>query len=157
MLAFLGVGGIWLIYGWRVRHVQARNATLKILVDEQTREIREKNASLKTVNDEIEEKNISLATSYEESQAINSHLIETNQALEERSDQLREALEKNKEILGITVHDLKNPLGGIIGLAEMVLEDMEMSHQAAYDSAAEHIPLLKEEAERMLSIIQQTT
>ena len=65
-------------------------------MEEQTREIREKNASLEAVNSEIEEKNISLAVSYEESQAINSNLIFTNQALEERSDQLRDALEKKQ-------------------------------------------------------------
>ena len=155
VLAVLGIGGIGAMYRWRVRQVQARNATLKKLVEEQTREIREKNASLEAVNSEIEEKNISLAVSYEESQAINSNLILTNQALEERSDQLRDALEKNKEILGVTVHDLKNPLGGIIGLAEMVLEDVEEGLQEGFDSAADHLPLLKEEAERMLGIIQQ--
>ena len=64
-------------------------------------------------------------------------------------------LKKNKEILGVTVHDLKNPLGGIIGLAEMVLEDMQEGLQEGFDSAADHLPMLKEEAERMLGIIQQ--
>ena len=103
--------------------------------------------------DLYEHSNLSLSAAYEESTVINDNLIATNKSLEERSDQLREALEKNKEILGITAHDLKNPLGGIIGLAEIVLVDMEEGIEATYDSALDNIPLLKEEAERMLQII----
>ena len=155
MMIALGLGSIALLYGWRVREVRARNERLKQLVDEQTREIREKNASLKEVNQKVEEKNISLAAAYEEAQWINDSLIETNTSLENRTDQLREALEANKEILSVTAHDLKNPLGGIIGLAEMVLEDLNDGFQTAYDSAADNIPLLKQEAERMLQIIQE--
>ena len=56
---------------------------------------------------------------------INQELLEANHKLEGRTDSLREAVEKNKELLGIAAHDLKNPLGGIIGLADMILEDME--------------------------------
>ncbi len=83
---------------------------------------------------------------------FNNELLETNKKLEGRTDSLREAVEKNKELLGIAAHDLKNPLGGIIGLADMILEDMEAGVQATYESALEHVPLLKEEAERMLVI-----
>lgn len=83
-------------------------------------------------------------------------LLETvNDELESRSSQLRNALESNKEILGITAHDLKNPLGGIIGLAEMVLEDTRTGPQAAYDSVVDNVPTLKEESERMLQIIKE--
>ena len=65
---------------------------------------------------------------------------------------LREALEANKEILGITAHDLKNPLAGIIGLAEMILADADDG--SASESVAENLPMLKGEAERMLKIVQ---
>ncbi|MEM8486380.1 MAG: two-component regulator propeller domain-containing protein [Bacteroidota bacterium] len=86
---------------------------------------------------------------------FNNELLETNKKLEGRTDSLREAIEKNKELLGIAAHDLKNPLGGIIGLADMILEDMEAGIQATYESAVEHVPLLKEEAERMLLITKK--
>ena len=91
---------------------------------------------------------------YEVSQALNYHLMGTNSMLENSMDQLRDSLEAHKEVLGITVHDLKNPLGGIIGLAEMLIEDLDDGPQATYDSAVEHIPMLKDEAERMLLIIK---
>ena len=100
------------------------------------------------------EAQLSLLVAYEESQVINDNLITTNRKLEDQSDQLRESLEANKEILGITVHDLKNPLGGIIGLAEIVLEDAREKPSQAFDSVEDNIPTLKEEAERMLQIIK---
>ena len=104
---------------------------------------------------EINAKNVSLSVAYEEAQVINDSLIETNRMLENSMDQLRDALEANKEILGITAHDLKNPLGGIIGLAEMVIHDFEHGVQSTYESAVDNIPMLKDEAERMLKIIKE--
>ena len=139
------IGGLFLgsvkrINRYQTRRLQTRNETLKQLIEEQTEEIKLKNDSL--------------AVAYEEAQVINNNLIETNRILENSMDQLRETLEANKEILGITAHDLKNPLGGIIGLAEMIIEDFELGVQATYDSAVDNIPMLKDEAERMLQIIK---
>ena len=88
-------------------------------------------------------------------ESANRKLEILNQRLEDRSEHLREALEVNKEILGITAHDLKNPLGGIIGLADMVLLDYEENPVAASDSARENLPILKAEAERMLQIVKE--
>lgn len=129
----------WVINRYQTRRLQARNAYLNRLVEEQTEEIRAQNASLQDA--------------YHEVQIINDDLKKTNNALENRTDKLREALESNKEILGITAHDLKNPLGGIIGLAEMIIDDIEEGMQSTYDSAVENMPLLKTEAERLLQII----
>ena len=153
VLILTGLGCVGIVYRWRIKQVQVRNEKLKQLVGEQTREIREKNTSLEAVNQQIEHKNVSLAAAYEEAQVINDNLISMNQSLEKRTDQLRESLEKNKEILGITAHDLKNPLGGIIGLAEIILEDIQDDPDMAFESTVENLPLLKSEAERMLKII----
>ena len=105
--------------------------------------------------EEINAQNLSLSAAYEQAQVINDNLIETNRILENSMDQLRDALESNKEILGITAHDLKNPLGGIIGLAEMVLEDTRKKPADAFHTVEDNIPMLKEEAERMLNIIKE--
>lgn len=137
----LTIGGIiWAVNRIQTHRLHARNVYLNRLVEEKTEEIRSKNDSLQDA--------------YYEVQVINDDLKKTNSALENRTDKLREALEINKEILGITAHDLKNPLGGIIGLAEMLLEDLKEGMQATYKSASDHIPLLKDEAERMLQIIK---
>ena len=148
LTGFIVLGGlVWGGTRLQTRRLQARNNMMARLIDEQTEEIRAKKASL-------EEAVESLEVAYEEVTVINEDLTRTNHALENRTDQLRDALEANKEILGITAHDLKNPLGGIIGLAEMVLEDLAAGPKATYQSASDNIPLLKSEAERMFQIIK---
>ncbi len=74
--------------------------------------------------------------------------------LEERTADLLRALEQNKEILGITSHDLKNPLGGIIGLADILIEDFsDLGDDPLINEGLENVYLLKTEAERMLRIV----
>ncbi len=85
----------------------------------------------------------------------NNQLEVVNNQLEEQSNQLRKTLEANKEILGVTAHDLKNPLGGIIGLAEMVLLDCNEKPEHALISVEENLPMLRDEAERMLHIVKE--
>lgn len=138
-LGLFGIG-LWAINGIQTRRLQARNKLLNHLVDEKTEEIRGKNALL--------------SDAYYEVQSMNDNLTRSNKSLQERTDRLREALETNKEILGITAHDLKNPLGGIIGLAEMVLLDTEEHQAVSKESVLENVALLKEEAERMLHIVK---
>lgn len=133
-------GAVKIANRYQTRRLEARNVLLNNLIEQQTQEIQSKNTSL--------------TIAYEEAQVINDNLIETNRILESSMDQLRDALEANKEILGITAHDLKNPLGGIIGLAEMIIEDFELGTQATFDTAVDNIPMLKDEAERMLQIVK---
>ncbi len=49
-------------------------------------------------------------------------LEQSNQQLSENNKQLAELNREKNEFLGIVVHDLKNPLSGILGLAEFILE-----------------------------------
>ena len=147
-LSGMTLGGfVWGSIRFQTHFLRKRNETMAHLINKQTEEIRAQKASL-------EEAVESLGVAYEQVTVINDDLIKTNHSLEDRTDKLREALEANKEILGITAHDLKNPLNGIIGLAQMIIEDLEEGQQATYESAADNIPLLKAEAERMLQIIK---
>jgi len=138
-------GGLVLLFGAIVTGITTGYSRI------QSRKMRARNEELEEL---VQERTALLSAAIEEARVINDNLIKTNATLEDRTDQLRDALERNKEILGITAHDLKNPLGGIIGLAEMMLEDMEDGIQATYNSAIDNIPLLKDEAERMLKIIK---
>ncbi|MEO7651278.1 MAG: ATP-binding protein [Bryobacteraceae bacterium] len=90
-----GAGAIWGLLRWRLQHLAAKNIELQALVDKRTEEIRQKAEALHQANDE---------------------LLEVNQRLNSMNE------EKN-EFLGIAAHDLKNPLGGIRGYAEMLRED----------------------------------
>ncbi|GAB5520125.1 MAG: hypothetical protein RhofKO_23760 [Rhodothermales bacterium] len=78
-------------------------------------------------------------------------LEQLNEALELRSVELRETLAQNKQILGITAHDLKNPLGGIQALAEMLVDDY---HDFPDEERIEQVELIRDEAGRTLTIIR---
>ena len=117
--------------------------------------IREMNTILEQQKELIEKQNLELEEAFKELSSVNENLLRSNDALQERTDQLNTALEANTEILGITAHDLKNPLVGVIGLAEMVLNDCNDSPQTALESIWDNVPQLKEEAERMLFIIHE--
>ncbi|MEM1125226.1 MAG: ATP-binding protein [Bacteroidota bacterium] len=139
-----GGGLIGLVLGYnRVKsgQLEARNRLLETAVDERTAI--------------IEDQKTSLEAAYEEAIWANEDLSRSNRMLEERTGQLRDALEANKEILGITAHDLKNPLSGIIGLADVVLFDATEEPELLEPSVAEHVPMLKQEAQRMLRIVEE--
>ncbi len=135
------IAGLVLGYNhYQTRLIQARNRLLENRVARRTEELREKKEAIEQA--------------YEELTWTNAELLRSNQALEERTNQLKKALETNKEILGITAHDLKNPLGGIIGLASLMMLDATDDSITLEKSFNEHMPSLKDEAERMLQIIK---
>lgn len=115
--------------------------------------IREMNTLLAEQNELIENQKIKLENAFKELSSVNNNLVHTNLSLENRTHQLHATLDANKEILKITAHDLKNPLGGIIGLVDLVMIESKESPESAYESVWDNIPLVKEEANRMLQII----
>jgi len=97
-----------------------------------------------------------LSRSNEALRESNEHLIHANDTLIQRTVELIHSLEKNNEILGVASHDLKNPLAGIIGLAEIILENIRDSTDDDIKAEAlECITLLHSEAARMLRIIKE--
>ncbi|MFK7848990.1 MAG: ATP-binding protein, partial [Rhodothermales bacterium] len=129
------------VYQIRTRSIRERNARLEKRVAVRTEELRVKNALLESTNDAL--------------QLSNTELKESNDNLELKSQELRESIEKNKEILGITAHDLKNPLGGIIGMSDVLLQDAgEMEAHAYVSDSIINIKMLKNEAVQMLQNIR---
>ncbi len=97
-----------------------------------------------------------LSQSNEALRDLNEHLSHANDTLIHRTVELIQSLEKNNEILGVASHDLKNPLAGIIGLAEIILENIRDSTDDDIKAEAlECITLLHSEAARMLRIIKE--
>ncbi|MCP4147576.1 MAG: hypothetical protein GY757_07485 [bacterium] len=83
---------------------------------------------------------------------VNERTFELNQAtleLQSTNKDLRDANEMKSELIGIAAHDLKNPLQGIKGLAEVLEEQFQDN-----DSACECIDLIHESSGRMLEIIE---
>ncbi len=134
----MAIGSIVLVYRVRMRAIRMRNSWLEREVNDRTEVVRRQAAALEDSNTELK--------------AINEALNDSNRHLEERTTELRLALEQNQEILGITAHDLKNPLGGMIGLAELIREDL--SAIGATGEVAENADMIKREAEQMLENIK---
>ncbi|MEZ4700702.1 MAG: ATP-binding protein [Rhodothermales bacterium] len=104
----------------------------------------------------MREQQLLLSRSNEALRESNDHLTRANETLIQRTAELIEALAQNNEILGVASHDLKNPLAGIIGLAELILESIRDSTDDDMKAEAlECITLLHSEAARMLRIIKE--
>ena len=155
---FIGAYGIHLYYRKRNRRtflIQDRIVKSHTgHLSEMASVIKEANTELAWTNDALRETNSSLHQSNEKLVWKNNQLTDTNIALERKTAELRRALEDNKDILGITAHDLKNPLGGIVGLSGMLLEDLQtFPDQELKDEVVEHIDLIKSTAEGMLRTV----
>lgn len=126
---------VWGVYRNRVRGIQRRNRELKLLVDERTVEIRRQMALVDTQAREIQDVNAALALK--------------NMALEDSNSKLAEADRFKTRILSIAAHDLKNPLGAIIGFAELMLSELEPQNR--------FLPMVEamaKSATRMLDLIK---
>ncbi len=75
---------------------------------------------LRTTNTEILRQQDLLEHQAEEIQIANNALSENNIALGSANERLTTLNEEKNEIMGIVAHDLKNPLGAVRGLAELI-------------------------------------
>lgn len=162
-LFFLLVTGIILLsaYGFYLYNrsfTRERLSTQEKVIDkrmahanETTELVREANEELAWTNESLQSTNVSLNVANETLSWTNNQLSDANIALERRTAELRRALENNKEILGVTAHDLKNPLGGIIGLSDMLIEDLaSLKSDEIKSETLENLKMIRGSAEGML-------
>lgn len=123
--ALFGAAGIALIAGavwWRSAHLEARARNLEQMVAQRTQEVQQQAKQLASYNRELRQTN----------------------------EVLQETLEQKSELLGIAAHDLKNPLFGIRGLSEILLEkdgldeSMHRKLHLIYESADETLELIND-------------
>ena len=155
-------GGAYGIHLYQIRHLHKRADDLEHIVTTRTDEVNRMNTvhqevinALITTNDALLDTNTLLENANERLSWANNQLSHTNRELEMRTSELNFALEQNREILGITAHDLKNPLGGIVGLSEIVQEDL--ANMPAHENAAsvlENLGLIQQAARHMLTNVQ---
>lgn len=115
--------GITLVAGavwWRSAHLETRARQLERMVAQRTQEVQEQAKQLALYNRELRQTN----------------------------EVLQEALEQKSELLGIAAHDLKNPLFGIRGLSEILLENQELD-----ESMHRKLALIYESADETLELI----
>jgi signal transduction histidine kinase len=79
-------------------------------------------------------------------------LTQANERLAAQWERLRRANAFKREIIGTVAHDLKNPLGVVMGRSEM-LRDMIATAPANSDFANEQIRHIEDSGRRMLSMV----
>jgi signal transduction histidine kinase/streptogramin lyase len=95
---------VFLLYQIRIRSIELQNKKLEELVKRRTEELRQRSLQLE------------------------QSLLETNKQKQEADQQRKLAEEANRlktELTNITVHDLKNPLGGILMYTDLVKDSVD--------------------------------
>ena len=77
-------------------------------------------------------------------------LKHSRELLVQNAERLRQLDDEKNEFLGILAHDLKNPLSGIVGFADLLIEEPEMPA----DQRTEHITLIRTSAQRMMQMVR---
>lgn len=82
---------------------------------------------------------------------LNLEMIEQMRWEKEQAERLRELNAIKNKFLGMAAHDLRNPLGGISGLAKILLEDIE----CIPDQHREFVKAIHEASNMMLDMVNE--
>ena len=87
--------------------------------------------------------------------------VRTHLELKHARERLREMNDEKNEFMGIAAHDLRNPLGAILGYSEMVLEEMEALRSStdaavgrAAGEASQCTERIRDTSRRMAGMVQ---
>ncbi len=98
--------------------IEQMNHWLEERVTVRTQELQEQTVQLSATNNK-------LSAAYADIEVAQQELWSRHQKLTQLNDQLAESNREKNEIMGIVVHDLKSPLSGIQGLAEVIAGGVE--------------------------------
>lgn len=77
-------------------------------------------------------------------------LKHSRELLKQNAERLQQLDDEKNEFLGILAHDLKNPLSGIVGFADLLLEEPSMP----VAERSEHISMIRTSADRMMMMVR---
>ena len=109
------------------------------------------NEELSSANKEITRQQSEIMQQAAEIQEMNAQVTELNISLQQQNHDLAEANREKNEIMGIVAHDLKNPIGGVRGMAELI-ESVFADDRTQTTSAARQII---QTSERMLELVSK--
>lgn len=110
---------------------------------------RRSNEQLRSINEEILRQQHLLEQQAVEIEISNNAFAEKNIELERSNDQLSALNMEKNEIMGIVAHDLKNPIGAVRGLAEIM-----QSGGLAPEQMSEITQHIVSTSERMLDLVK---
>lgn len=109
------------------------------------------NEELSSANKEITRQQSEIMQQAAEIQEMNAQVTELNISLQQQNHDLAEANREKNEIMGIVAHDLKNPIGGVRGMAELI-ESVFAHDRTQTTNAARQII---QTSERMLELVSK--
>lgn len=120
--ALLIVSLLYGYYKYRIKAIQGINRILESKVEERTKELQQMNKELIVSHKQVSDKNKELNEKNEEIETQRETLIKTNSELEKSNS-------TKVKMLSIIAHDLKNPMGAVIGFSDILAKNV-----AKYDN-----------------------
>ena len=128
-------------YRWRIRHLRARKLELARRVEQQTARLRKQKQQLEALNENLEEEvQVQLLQKLEERTRYEQKLI----AAKERAE---ESARLKSTILTNISHEVRTPISGIMGYAQILIEELNDHHQ-------EFAGYIQENAKRLMSTMR---
>ena len=136
---------IYFVARWRVRREEVRARRLEHRVALRTAEVQLQKTQLEAQNERLARQKDQLADQAWHLRVVNDELKCTVEAL-------READEARGKLMSMAAHDLKNPLVGIRGLAQVLLEGA--GDHAGGAEKLEKLALIRSATQQMLETVQ---
>lgn len=112
---------------------------------------RVQNEELSAANEEISRQQNEIMQQAMELQEMNAQVTLLNDELQEQNTELAEANREKSEILNIVAHDLKNPIGSVRGMAELIETGFIGDEEKTANAARQIIGT----SERMLDLVKK--
>lgn len=89
---------------------------------------------------------------YLEMTKLNNEMLNLQRDLQKKNSQLQRVLEERNQFIGMAAHDLRNPLGGVLSMAEILLEG---ECGPVTEEQIEYLGIIQETTAHMLEIVNQ--
>ncbi|MBK8806948.1 MAG: hypothetical protein IPO21_10015 [Bacteroidales bacterium] len=143
LLAFFIFGSFVAFYLYKTKNIKQQKTILEHNVKQRTQELKEANQFLENKNIEIELRNTILNEKQLKIEQQTQALIAQKEEIVAMNENLHELVTTKDKMLSIIAHDLKNPMGAVIGLTELILGKVK-------DTPVDKI-------EKFISLINQST